>query len=61
VLMVKVSIFQFFNAGIFVIASEIAANFKTFSLNNGLCSQITTIMILNAIIPNLTLLFLNYS
>lgn len=61
VLMVKITIFQFFNAGIFVIGSEIAANYTTFSLNSGLCSQITMIMILNAIIPNITLFFLSYS
>jgi len=59
--MVKVSIFQFFNAGIFVIASQIAANFNSFSLTNGFCSQITLIMALNAIIPNVTLFIINYT
>jgi hypothetical protein len=59
--MVKITMFQFLNAGIFVILSEIAANFQSFSLTNGICSQITMIMILNAIVPNLTLFFLDYS
>jgi heme/copper-type cytochrome/quinol oxidase subunit 2 len=58
VLMVKVTLFQFLNAGIFVIIAEITATYSTFSLAKGVCSQITLIMILNAFIPNATLLFL---
>lgn len=61
VLMVKVTIFQFLNAGVFVVMSEIAASYSTFSLAKGICSQITLIMVLNAVLPNLTLLFLDYS
>jgi hypothetical protein len=59
--MVKQAIFQFFNAGIFVIGSEIAAKSSTFTLDDGICSQITVVMITNSFIPNFTLILLNYT
>lgn len=43
---------QFFNAGIFVVAAKIAANYETFNIANGIVGQISTIMVLNAISPN---------
>lgn len=59
--MVKITFFQFFNAGIFLIAAEIAASYSTFTLAQDICSQTTQVMILNAILPNLTLFILDYS
>lgn len=59
--MVKITFFQFLNAGIFVVLSEIAANLSSFTLSDGFCSQVTMIMILNAIVPNITLFGLDYS
>lgn len=58
--MVKITLAQFFNAGIFVIMAEIATSYSTFSLQNGIISQITLIMIMDAIIPNALVFFLNY-
>ena len=52
VLLVKVTFLQFFNAGVFVVATKIAANYETFNIDNGIIGQISTIMILNAITPN---------
>lgn len=59
--MVKITLSQFFNAGIFVIIAQIAANYKTFSLQtSNIASQISLIMILDAVIPNAILFFMNY-
>lgn len=60
VLVVKVTILQFFNAGIFVIASKIAATYDTFSIGKGIVSQISLIMIMDAIIPNALNFFLEF-
>lgn len=59
--MVKQAVFQFFNAGVFVIGSEVAAKNSTFTLNDGVCQQITAVMAVNCLVPNLTLLLLNYT
>ena len=59
--MVKTTLAQFFNAGIFVIVAQIAATYQTFTLqSSNIMSQISLIMILDAVIPNATLFFLNY-
>jgi hypothetical protein len=58
--MVKISFFQFLNTGVFVVGAEVIANFNNFTLNDGICGQVTIIMLLNAIIPNVSLFFLNY-
>ena len=59
--MVKITLSQFFNAGIFVIIAQIAANLETFTLQtSNIVSQISLIMILDAIIPNTILFCLNY-
>lgn len=59
-LMFKISTFQFFNTGIFVVMSNILADYQNFNLNKGICTEVTMIMILNAIVPNVTLFLLNY-
>lgn len=59
--MVKITLAQFFNAGIFVLIAQIGATYTTFSLQtSNIVSQISLIMILDAIVPNSTLFFLNY-
>jgi hypothetical protein len=58
--MVKISLFQFLNTGVFVIIAKFLANPSHFSLTDGLVFQITQVMILNAFIPNITLFLLNY-
>ena len=58
--MVKITLLQFFNAGVFVVAARIAANYDTFDVGGGVVDQITTIMILNAITPNLVNFAKNY-
>lgn len=60
VLMGKISLFQFLNAGIFVIIANFLANIDGFTLNDGLVFEVTQVMMINAIVPNLTLIFLNY-
>jgi hypothetical protein len=59
-LMVKITLFLFLNAGVFVVIVEIAVSYATFSLSKDLCSQITLIMMLNAITPNVSMLILTY-
>jgi hypothetical protein len=59
--MTKQTIFQFFNAGIFVIGSEIAAKSDRFSLNDGICMQISTVMLSNCFVPSATLFLLTYT
>lgn len=60
VLMVKISVFQFLNTGVFVILAQLLANFDDFSLNRGLMLEITQIMAINAVLPNLAVFFLYY-
>lgn len=58
--MVKISFFQFFNTGVFVVIANFLADADHFSLTNGFVFQVTQVMILNAILPNITLLILSY-
>ena len=58
--MVKITLVQFLNAGVFVVLTKIIANFDTFTIGGGIVNQITTIMILNAITPNLVNFAKNY-
>lgn len=58
--MVKISFFQFLNTGIFVVVANFMADMDNFSLTKGLVLQVTQVMILNAIIPNLSLFILSY-
>ncbi len=58
--MVKLSFFQFLNTGIFVLLANFLANIDGFTLDNGLVFQITQVMMINAVVPNLSLIFLNY-
>lgn len=60
VLMVKLSLFQFLNTGVFVLLSNFLANINEFTLDNGLVFQITQVMMINAVVPNLVILILNY-
>jgi hypothetical protein len=60
ILLGKISMVQFINAGIFVILVKWVVNMKNFSVSTGLVLPITLIMILNALTPSLTLLLLNY-
>ena len=45
---------QFLNAGLFVVAANIAANYQTFNLESNLSETIIQIMLLNAITPNIS-------
>lgn len=58
--MVKISLFQFLNTGIFVILAQFLADPPGFSLTKGLVLTITQVMILNAIVPNILLFVLNH-
>jgi hypothetical protein len=60
VLVVKLTTLQFLNAGIFVVATKIAASYDTFDAGNGIVGQISLIMILNAITPNILLFIKKY-
>ena len=58
--MIKISFFQFLNTGVFVIAATFLANMDGFTLSKGLVFQICQVMLLNAVVPNVLLLILNY-
>ena len=58
--MAKLSVFQFLNTGVFVILAQFMANKDNFSLNGGIVFEITQVMLLNAILPNVTLFLLSY-
>lgn len=58
--MVKISFFQFLNTGVFVVAANFLADPYNFSLSKGFVFEITQVMILNAIVPNLSLFILTY-
>lgn len=45
---------QFLNAGLFIVAANIAANYETFNLEGNLSETIVQIMLLNAITPNVS-------
>ena len=53
--MTKLTFFQFLNTGIFVILANYLANINTFTLTQGLVFQITQVMMINAVVPNLVL------
>jgi hypothetical protein len=59
--MTKQTIFQFFNAGLFVVGAEVAAKSDRFSLNDGVCMQISAIMMANCFVPSFTLFLLTYT
>lgn len=58
--MVKISFFQFLNTGVFVVAANFLADMQNFSLSKGFVFEVTQVMLLNAITPNLTLFILTY-
>ena len=58
--MTKLTFFQFLNTGIFVILANYLANINTFTLTQGLVFQITQVMMINAVVPNLVLFLLLY-
>ena len=58
--MIKLTFFQFLNTGIFVILANYLANINTFTLTQGLVFQITQVMMINAVVPNLVLFLLLY-
>jgi hypothetical protein len=57
VLLVKITLCQFLNAGVFVIGTKILVNINKFDLGNGVAGDVTILMIINVIIPN-SLVFL---
>ena len=65
-LAVKLTLYQFLNAGILVIISnsifilDIRQFAQKFSLAKGLAGDVTQIMIINVLAPNLVLFILNY-
>ena len=58
--MVKISLFQFLNTGVFVILSTFLADISGFNIFEGVIFEVVLVMSLNAVTPNLTLIFLNY-
>ena len=58
--MVKISFFQFLNTGVFVVAANFLADPHNFTLSKGFIFEITQVMLLNAIIPNVALFVLTY-
>ena len=60
VLMIKISMFQFLNTGVFVVVANFLADIDGFTLDQGLVFEVTQVMILNAVTPNLSLFLLNY-
>lgn len=60
-LAVKISVYQFINAGVLVIISNSILDFKNFSLSNGLAAECTLIMAMNVVFPNLILFIVNYA
>lgn len=58
--MVKISIFQFLNTGVFVLLAQFLADMENFDLSKGIVFEVTQVMLINAILPNVTLFFLSY-
>lgn len=54
VLTFKLVFQQFLNAGLFIVAANITANYETFNLEGNLSETIVQIMLLNAITPNVS-------
>ena len=57
VLVVKITLCQFLNAGIFVVGTKILASINTFDIGAGIAEDVTILMMINVIIPN-SLVFL---
>lgn len=60
ILMSKISIFQFLNTGVFVLLAQFLADMENFDLSKGIVFEVTQVMLINAILPNVTLFFLSY-
>ena len=60
VLMKKMSLYLFLNAGIFNVAANIFANLANFSLEGDFSNEVTMIMVLNAVTPNASIFFMDY-
>ena len=58
VLMIKISFFLFLNTGVFLVAGNIIANQSDFSFEGDLSYEVTLVMTMNAITPNLQVLVL---
>ena len=56
-LVVKITLCQFLNAGIFVVGTKILASINTFDIGAGIAEDVTILMMINVIIPN-SLVFL---
>lgn len=54
VLTFKLVFQQFLNAGLFIVAANIAVNYETFNLEGNLSETIVQIILLNAITPNVS-------
>ena len=55
--MIKICFFLFLNSGVFLVAANIIANTSDYSVEGGLSYEITLVMIMNAITPNLAVFF----
>ena len=58
--MVKISYFQFLNTGIFVVLANYLANMENFNLFDGVVYEAVFVMLLNAITPNISTIFITY-
>ncbi len=52
--------YQFINAGVLVVLANSILDLKNISLTNGLAAEITQIMLMNVIVPNVSLFVTNY-
>lgn len=60
VLTVKISFFQFLNTGIFVVLANFLADINNFTITETLPTDVTIVMLSNAITPNFSLWLMNY-
>ena len=60
VLTVKISFFQFLNTGVFVVAANFLADISNFKITDTLPTDITIVMLTNAITPNFSLWLMTY-
>ena len=51
---------MFINAGVFIVAANILADITKFNLEGNFSNEVTQIMILNSLTPNLSLIGLDY-
>ena len=56
-LTIKISFFLFLNSGVFLVAANVLANTSDYSIEGGLSYEITLVMAMNAITPNLAIFF----